>query len=400
MGGPVAPGDSDDSDGELLAACADVALRCADGGVCIGSRWSCSRASPVLRELCALEPADRDAAGRPVYSVPRPAAGVRLALELVHGTRSPARLSLAAARAALAALDFLGADALLAEVVSRAWELLAGADLPALSPWLQVLLDSRHAPDVLRRLIGLCVGWRPFEEALADVRIDARLAELVASRLGAYFPPLVLLDWALARRDPRGPLPDLAALAGRQGVYCHPAEVADAMQLVQPWLPDASARLVANWLEGMRVVTHEPSAGGLTCTVVDYHEPAISVLVDVRAAWGAARQHRRVLPWLTLHWGDAEFDAVGGFDAVVTLAKTRDEGACAARRMDARVLAFDGDRRVVYERWATVPVLNPRHPTRLGFAHSPYASPRAAGRAVRLRVDVFFGAAPVWTAPY
>ena len=389
-------------DAELLSECADVALRCADGAVCLGTRWSCSRASPVLREALALEPQSRDAAGRGVYDVPRPREGVALALALIHGTRTVGGLDLDSVRAAQAALDYLAADQLLAATTARAWELLTGADLPALTPWLPGLLDSPHAPDVLRRLIGLCIGWRPFAEALEGVRVDARVAGLVAGRLGAYFPPVVLLDWALARLAAAdGPTPpDLAALAGRQGVYSHPAEVADSMQLVHRWLRAPSQQLVGNWLDGLRIVTHEPQAGGMTCTVVDYHEPAISVLVDVRGAWGAARQLRKVLPWLTLHWGDANFDAVGGFDAVVTLAKTRDEGACAARRMDARIMAFDGDRRVVFERWATVPALNPRQPVRLGAAHSPYASPREAGRAVRLRVDVFFGAAPVWSSPY
>jgi hypothetical protein len=397
-------------DEQLMSECADVALRCADGGVCLGTRWSCSRASPVLREVLALDPEARDAAGRAVYAVPRPSDSLGLCLALMHGTRCVGDLDLESVVRARATLDYLAAEALLAECTSRAWELLADSDLAGLRPWLPELLHSPHALDVLRRLIGLCIGFLPFTAALEDVRVDARLAALVAGRLGSYFPPVLLLDWAASRLldagvlDAAGRVPGgaelVAALAGRQGVYSHPAEVTDSMEIVHRWLPAPSRQLVVNWMEGMHVVTHEPHAGGLTCTVVDYHEPAISVLVDVRGAWGAPRQWRKVLPWLTLHWGDPNFDAVGGFDAQVTLAKTRDAGACAARRMDARVLAFAADRRVVYERWATVPLLNPRHPARLTAAHSPYTSPREAGRAVRLRVDIFFGAQPVWSSPY
>lgn len=382
---------------ELLGECGDVVVRCADFSA-PGSRYVLSRASPVLRHAFALQPAC-DGAGRRVLDLPRGGEGLRRALGLLHGDPVGA-LRLAELPGVVEALDYLGAAVHLDAALDRAWDLLREAALPDLTPWLPRLLgssaDDARLFEIVRRVLVLCVGWRPFAAALdAAGAAGERVVSAVSRASCGYFPPVVVLRWALPRAS-SGQL----ALAAQHGVYYHPAEVTAAMDLVRPWLAPAEDALVATWLEGSRVFASAPRAGGLTCTVVDYHEPAISVLVDVRDAWGGRARSRRLTPWLTLRWGDARFEAAGGFDASLTLAKTRDANATSARRLDARVMAFDGDDELLYERWNTIAELDPRATALLSAGRERYFWASFEGRASRVRIDLFFGRRPVWAAPY
>lgn len=408
----------DDSQEALLNACADVILACDDGVEIPLSKFTCMTASPVLREALRLSTV-KDDAGRVVVQLSRGSFGLASALSIIHATRSIFTMPVDDLMSSLEGFDYLGGGSvvmvLATAALHRAWMLMSSLGLKDVKPHLQRLLDSPTTrDDVLLRLVALCIGWQPFVDALEDVIIDSEIAKSIVGKLGKYYPPILLLRFCLRRL--KGQSPDSApsetapsetvpsetvlSLAAQQGVYYHPPEVLEAMREVQTLVGPASS-LVRTWIDGMSTVELAPRLGGISASIICYHESTTSVLFDLEdASRGRAHQRRRFAPWLVLHWGHPNFDAVDGFDADVTLAKIDREGR-AARRMDARLIGFSGDRSVVYEQWHSFSSLNPRDTLRLSTGTTIYAAPRQPGRVHRLRLDLFYsGSVPVWQSCY
>lgn len=393
----------DNSQAALLDACADVILKCSDGVDIPLSKFTCMTTSPVLRDALRLSTAT-DAAGRSVVRLPRASGGLAIALGIVHATRNMFDLSVDDLMSGIEGFDYLGgggvAHMLSTAALQRAWALMAALGLKDVKPHLQRFLDSPTTRDsVLLRLVTLCIGWQPFAEALADVIIDTDIAKTIVGKLGKYYPPILLLRFCMGRLTSYTP-DNVLAVAAQQGVYYHPTEVLEAMQEVQALVGPAGA-LVRTWIEGMSTVEPAPRLGGISASIISYHESTMSVLFDLEdASRCRARQHRRFAPWLVLHWAHPNFDAIDGFDADVTLAKIDADGR-AARRMDARLLGFAGNDTVIYEHWHSFPVLDPRDTMRLTTGNTVYAAPRQPGRVHRLRLDIFYsGNLPVWQSCY
>lgn len=395
--------DTDDSQEALLNACADVILKCSDGVDIPLSKFTCMTSSPVLREALRLSTAT-DAVGRAVVKLPRASGGLATALGIIHATRSIFAMPAEELMSALEGFDYLGGGGvgfvLSTATIQRAWSLMKASSLADVKPHLQRLLDSPVTRDgVLLRLVTLCIGWHPFVDALEDVIIDKNIGTAVVGKLGRYYPPILLLRLSLDRLTSRTP-DSVLALAAQQGVYYHPPEVLEAMREVQTLVGPACG-LVRAWIDGMSTVKPAPRLGGISASIVCYHESTTSVLFDLEdASRGRAHQRRRFAPWLVLHWGHPNFDAIDGFDADVTLAKIDREGR-AARRLDARLIGFAGDKSVMYEHWHSFPALDPRDTVRLSTGNTAYAAPRRAGRVHRLRLDLFYsGTLPVWESCY
>ena len=403
MDGPLMDGSPDDSPAGLLEACSDVVLRCGDGVEIPMSKFACMVSSPVLRDALRLT-TGKDDRGRSVILVSRSSAGLVAALGVIHGTLVVYRLSVDDALAALEGFDWLGGGGvcgiLSTATLGRVWALLEHEPLAALKPHLQKFLDSESIrDDLLVKIVKLCIGWRPFTDIMQDVIIDAKIAHAIMRKLPKLYPPVLLLRFCLARLTTRTP-ENVLAIAAHAGVYYHPDEVLSAMHDVEEFVP-AFAPLLRTWIDGMSTLDALPTLRGMRASVVSYHEPSASVLFDFADASRAGQQHRRFSPWLTLHWSHPGFDASGGFDADVTLAKI-DRDGMAATRLDARFMGFgydDGD--VVYERWHSFSILNPRNPVRVSTGTPIYASPPRSGRVGRLRLDLFYGGTlPVWMALY
>ena len=397
--------DSPDNNSQaaLLDACADVILKCSDGVDIPLSKFACMTASPVLREALRLSTA-KDGAGRAIVRLPRASGGLAIALGIVHATHSIYALPLEDLMSGIEGFDYLGgggvARVLSTAALQRAWTIMAPLGLKDVKPHLQRLLDSPTTRDsVLLRLVTLCIGWQPFVEALEGVIIDLGIGKAIVAKLGKYYPPILLLRFSLDRLT--APTPEnVLAVAAQQGVYYHPTEVLEAMHEVEALVGPAGA-LVRTWIEGMSTVAPVPRLCGISASIVSYHESTMSVLFDLEdASRGRAHQRRRFAPWLVLHWGHPNFDAIDGFDAEVTLAKIDREGR-AAKRLDARLLGFSGDETVIYEHWHSFPAVDPRDTLRLSTGDTVYASPRRPGRVHRLRLDLFYaGSVPVWQSCY
>jgi hypothetical protein len=375
---------------------ADLVFRCADGVDIPASRYACMTALPLLRDA-PLDDSDLDDLGRAVLHVPRESAGIAVALGVVHATADVSAFGEAECAAALEAFEYLGAcgglatvgGALSHAVLDRAWTIVAAADLARIKPWLQRFLDSDVVrPRCLRKLVEACVGWDAFRRALDAVVIDARIAAALM-RMTRYFPPVPMLRFVLDRCTVKDAA-TVASLAAVGGVYYHPAEVTHAMKIVAGVVPGIRDLLLA-WLDGMQTVEHNPRARGVTSTFVNYHEPCVSLLADVRDA--PPDFDVRLAPWVSF-----ETAGEGGYDAVVTLSKL-DADARRAKRLDARVTGYDRDALVVYERMYTHDAIVSRMPVRVSEGRLVHSAGRAT-RVDRVRLDLFFGDVPVWTCPY
>ena len=393
----------DDSQEALLKACADVILTCSDGVEIPLSKFTCMTVSPVLRDALRLSTA-KDASGRAILKLPRASGGLAIALGIVHATRNIFAMPAEELMLALEGFDYLGGGGvghvLSAATLQRAWSLMKGSGLKDVKPHLQRLLDSPLTRDsVLLRLVTLCIGWQPFADALEDAIIDIDIGTALIGKLGKYYPPILLLRYCLARLSATSP-GSVLALAAQQGVYYHPPEILEAMREVQT-LVGPARDLVRTYIDGMSIVQPAPRLGGISASIICYHESTTSVLFDLEdASRGRAHQRRRFAPWLVLHWNSPTFDAIDGFDADVTLAKIDREGR-AARRMDARLIGFSGDKSVIYEIWHSFSSLDPRDTLRLSTGVTAYAAPRQHGRVHRLRLDLFYsGTVPVWQSCY
>ena len=237
----------------------------------------------------------------------------------------------------------------------------------------------------------LCVGWHAFMRALDGVVvIDMRIANALM-RMTRYFPPVPMLRFVLGACtvSDADAVADLAAVGG---VYYHPSEVGDAMKIVAGAVPGLQ-RLLHGWLDGMQTVEHNPRAKGVTSTFVNYHEPCVSLLADVRDA--PLDFDVRLAPWVSF---EAVAAAGVAYDAVVTLSKL-DADARRAKRLDARVTGYDRDALVVYERMYTHDAIVSRMPVRVSAGRLVHAAGRPQ-RVDRVRLDLFFGDLPVWTCPY
>ena len=391
---------------------ADLVFRCADGVDIPASRYACMTALPLLRDV-PLDDSDVDAKGRVVLHVPRDSAGITVALGVVHATANVTAFSEADCDAALEAFEYLGAcgntttvgGALSHAVLERAWTVVVADSakprrdqgenvVERLKPWLQRFLDSDIVrPRCLRKLVELCVGWHAFMRALDGVVIDMRIANALM-RMTRYFPPVPMLRFVLGACtvSDADAVADLAAVGG---VYYHPSEVGDAMKIVAGAVPELQ-RLLHGWLDGMQTVEHNPRAKGVTSTFVNYHEPCVSLLADVRDA--PLDFDVRLAPWVSLEAVAAAGDGVGWYDAVVTLSKL-DADARRAKRLDARVTGYDRDALVVYERMYTHDAIVSRMPVRVSAGRLVHAAGRPQ-RVDRVRLDLFFGDLPVWTCPY
>lgn len=401
----------DDSQEALLNACADVILACDDGVDIPLSKFTCMTASPVLREALRLSTV-KDDAGRVVVQLSRGSFGLASALGIIHATRSIFTMPVDELMSSLEGFDYLGGGSVVmvlsTAALHRAWMLMSPLGLKDVKPHLQRLLDSPTTrDDVLLRLVALCIGWQPFVDALEDVHIDSEIAKSIVGKLGKYYPPILLLRFCLRRLNdqspdtvPTVPSGTVLSLAAQQGVYYHPPEVLEAMREVQTLVGPASP-LVQTWIDGLSTVELAPRLGGISASIICYHESTTSVSFDLEdASRGRAHQRRRFAPWLVLHWGHPHFDAIDGFDADVTLAKIDREGR-EARRLDARLIGFSGDKSVIYEQWHSFSSLNPRDTLRLSTGTTVYAAPRQPGRVHRLRLDLFYaGNLPVWTSCY
>jgi hypothetical protein len=381
---------------------ADLVFRCADGVDVPASRYACMIALPLLRDV-PLDDSDVDAKGRVVLHVPRDSAGISVALGVVHATANVSAFSEADCDVALETFEYLGAcggtsnigGSLSHVVLERAWTVVAGnaasvADVERLKPWMQRFLDSDIVrPRCLRKLVELCVGWDAFRRALDGVVvIDMRIAAALM-RMTRYFPPLPMLRFVLGACTvtDADAVADLAAVGG---VYYHPCEVGDAMKIVAGAVPRLQG-LLQGWLDGLQTVEHNPRAKGVTSTFVNYHEPCVSLLADVRDA--PLDFDVRLAPWVSFETADE-----GGYDAVVTLSKL-DADARRAKRLDARVTGYDRDALVVYERMYTHDAIVSRMPVRVSEGRLVHSAGRAT-RVDRVRLDLFFGELPVWTCPY
>lgn len=222
-----------------------------------GSRIPCDKF--IMRTFCAVigdlldsVTCASDERGRTVLPIVGPNArgdDMGVAVDVLHCCRSVWALTAGEVAGALRSLSYLGASVFDASLESRLWTLHSGATV------LETVLE--HAPRLLRnkalaamvisRLITLRPVWTDF---LADVlrplepELDAEVAGALVSYAPNFFPPALVVDWALDR-CPHVTAELAMRLASHHGILYHAGEVPGVLrrlsELAEAWGPGAGA---------------------------------------------------------------------------------------------------------------------------------------------------------------
>lgn len=200
-----------------------------------GQRVPCDRF--IMRSLCGvldrlLEDAQpsSDARGRTLIPVPgRPSAPFWVAVDVLHGARVSWQLDLDEVLRVTECMAYLECNVHDNALDSRLWQLVRDSELARLLPHVPRLLRSLVTAGVTaRRLIQLCPLWTTFREdvldALAPEDLDGVLIDSLVAYAPNYFPPHLVLEWALGACLHVGEA-RAQRLASQHGVMCHPCEI-------------------------------------------------------------------------------------------------------------------------------------------------------------------------------
>lgn len=365
----------------------------------------------VIRRLMEDSTCDLDDRGRTVVPIPSQSPDPYwVAVDVLHGVAGIWGLDLPQTLGTTACMEYLGVTAHDAALNMRLWYLVKDGDLEAILPHAPRLLrDPTVSAVAMRRLIQLRPVWTDFrDDVLVGLRDpDLHVLAAVASYAPNFFPPALVVCWALDAA-PRTLTQDVALrLMSQHGVMYHPNEVPVVLRKMMEqaeargW--DASfAPFLRNLVSSVDVFDAVPGGTArVRGTVVKFHDiPIASVAVTVDGP--RCPSVARLTPWLKTC-----FDAEGRLDvrfkprAIDTLSRF-------AAKVQLRVMAFDRKNfdGQCAEAWYVFDVLAQDvelgltdATTVLGWPAS-LSSMMRAGQARQVRLDFFFGAHSVLDNPF
>lgn len=393
-----------------------------------GTRIPCDRF--IMRTFCVVirkllessAACDVDARGRTVLPVPaQDAAPYWVAVDLLHGARAVWQLGLHDAVATLRAMEFLGAAAYDLALDARLWALLCQSPLDALLEHAPRLLrNATLAAAVVRRLIKLRPVWADFVRDVLralEAYADQQVVTAVMTYAPNFFPPALVLDWALAACHQLN-METALRLASYHGVMYHPCEVPSvlrrlaAMAEERRWtdcgggaLP-AVLRMTLASLEKFDALPW--AARKVHGTQVKYHDvPCASLCLVLEP--GRLPRHVKLAPWLRLHL--CQLDGALGLSFKP---RAIDPSAASCTALQLRVMCFDsGDApRAQHgaEAWYLFEGIGEPdgplawwtldHATSCLGSFEPIVDMLRLRTARQLRLDFFFGARSVLDSPY
>lgn len=415
----MAPADAIDLDSTAVLAFDD------------GTRLPCDRF--IMRLFCSvvksvLETVDCATDERRRTVVPIPGQGpapFRVALEVLHGTRSAWDLGLDEVVGAARCMEFLGSTAHDTSLDARLWCLIKDGELADMAEHLPRLLRAPlMAALVVRRLIQLRPLWLEFYvDVLQFLRpcADRQVVDAIVAYASNFFPPALVVDWALdalmtARAGEPPPVDAILAAASLHGVMCHPIEMSAILRRVArlgqacAWpgaLPAFLKNAVAS-LENFQALPWSPTKS--PGTIIKFHDvPTVSVCVALERLPSAPV---RVTPWLKLC-----FHQDGGMEVAFKPSRMDDDVPRRCRTVQLRVMCTDRadyPQGLVAEAWHLFDARS--HVAALADGDGDtYTLPHATAtmgdmadvarllrlRAARnLRLDFFYGAVSVLDNPF
>jgi hypothetical protein len=379
-----------------------------------GTRIPCDRFllrcfSCVVRRLLEDAPCERDERHRVVVPVPcQASAPYWIAVDLLHGCAVAWALSLEEVLSTLACMEYLGVAVHDAALGGRLWNLVRERPLAEVVPHLPRLLrDPALAGAVMRVLIRHRPMWAEFQsDVLATLvpHADTVLINAVVSYAPNFFPPTLVIDWAL-RTCPHLTQETALRIASQHGVMYHPgdspvvlrrlAELADGWG---GWLSSVLRSVVAS-MEKYEAVPRSRAHG----SIVKFHDiPTASVLLDLEQLPVSVR----LAPWLkVMLYHDGRMD-------VAFKPRKIDDTSRDCTRLQLRVVCLDRtDASACAEAWYLYDSITPTahggdtyvlaHATRSMGEPASIARMLRQRRATRLlRLDFFYGASSVLDNPF
>lgn len=282
-----------------------------------GQRVPCDRF--IMRSLCGVlarlledaQPAS-DVRGRTLIPVPgRPSAPFWVAVDVLHGGRLAWKLGLDEVLRVTECMAYLECNVHDNALDSRLWQLVRQSELAHLLPHVPRLLRSLVTAGVAaRRLIQLRPLWADFRrdvlDALAPGELDGVLIDSLVAYAPNYFPPHLVLEWALGACLHMGEA-RAQRLASQHSVMCHPCEVplvlrtlVDLYETRGDWCRSAGG-LLRSVLTSIDKYDIAPLAAARAHgSVIKFHDvPMASVCLLMDAGRPPARGVR-VTRWLTV----------------------------------------------------------------------------------------------------
>lgn len=297
---------------------------------------------------------ERDDRGRTVLPVPgQEAAPFWTAVDVLHGVRGAWHLGLEEVVATLRCMEFLGVTTHDSALEGRLWALRSSAPLEGLMEHAPRLLRNKGAcASVLRRLIKLRPMWADF---LRDVLhplepyADARMITTIMLLAPNFFPPSLIVDWAL-RACPNLSQHKALHLASMHGVMYHPCEVPSVLrrvaELVEQRGWDEGAPLEGGGLAPLLRMTLASlekydampwAAQKVHGSQVKYHDVQAASVCLVLEPGRLPRHVLKMAPWLRVHVDHAGGDAVG----VHVKPRSIDPASAACTSLQLRLMCFD-----------------------------------------------------------
>ena len=416
---------------ELLDKCADMVLQCDDGTLIPCCTYNCVSASGVMRNL--LEMVDdeveytysKSADGRrPRIVVPFPNVPSDMLLttmDVIHGVRSIASMTLADVSLTFRGMDLLDCSCMHNILLTRVWQLVCTeSNLEAiLEHAAKMVRCDMYRTQFLTRLFQLAPLWTSFRELVFPrLDMDFPLAKVLGPVLMKVFPAALVFKELLETLPASVFVKDGAMfeLIGdtSNGVYYHPLEMEDVLHAAQIAMESASqissgsncpaAAAFRAIRTAMLVYDVAPtSASSMHGTVITYERVrAASVMLVVEKRLKKTKQFRAT-KWLRV----LVDPAAGTIDFGLRLADM-DENGREARAAQVRIMAWATDRPTPGEVWMvyTAPFLQPWMTLSKADASSTFGSELAmratvqSSRLHKIRVDVFYGRNSVFTHPF
>lgn len=368
-----------------------------------GTRIPCDRfvmrfASSVLRDVLDATTCATDDRGRTVLPVPgRPSEPYWDVVDVLHGCAALTTMDVPRLLRLGECMDHLGAAALMPFVDARLWTLLQHAPLKDVLPHAPRFLRSKaHAASAVKRLIVHKPLWADFKhDVLAALPPD--VASTIVHYAPNFFPPALVVAWALGKAADDPNPDDVCRLAYHHGVMYHPCEVVPVLQKVAAMLaaddPHAAKLL--------RMVVHasskcdasaRPSARCTAIMFTDTPMASVSLVLE-------ARKPRRVR---VTRWCSVALDTLD----VRFVPARMDDAAAACTAMQIRVMVLDapGVPAAHAEAWFLFRINNHFATHTLAQADETRGDPDALhdllGIARQLRVDFFYGATCILDEPF
>lgn len=375
----------------------------------------------VLKSVMETTTCGVDERHRTVIPIPRmDSAPFWDAIDMLHGLKTVSHVTTPEeCVAVIECMMYMGAALQVRPLEGRLWALIQGSEDLGLvvghAP--RLLRNDVLAPRVVAKLVRLRPMWRDFcSDVLRALRVhaDLQVVTAVATHTGNFFPPNLVVYWAMDALEGRAPFgflrkDDALKLASVHGVNYHPCETVGLLRRLAAlsddmlWDPALSPMLrsVASSLEKYDVlpenrshvhgtqIKFSDSANASVCVALGHKPPA----------------HLRLTPWLRL-----SFSGETGYDLAFKPKKI-DELSMSCRAVQLRVMCFDKldpPQGSCAECWHFFDV-DPTHADSvtytLAHAHKVMGDPASQNamlrrRAVRLmRLDFFFGSRDILDNP-